>query len=90
MHNIRIIEASQHVEYGICFTYVCKKLVAESFSFAGTFDETCDIYYLNCSRYDSLRIAELLQYFKTFVRYDRGSDVRFYCTEREIGALCLP
>ena len=89
MHYVGVIETPEYVQYGICFTDVCKKLVPEAFSFAGSFHETCYIYYFYCCRHHSFRMAQLFQDLESLVRDYCGSYVRFYGAEREIGTLGL-
>ena len=89
MNDVRIIEAAEYMEDGVSLSDVCKKLVSESFSLAGSLHESCNINYLYGCRNHSFRVAEAFEYLKSLVRYDCGADIRFYGAEREVSALCL-
>ena len=52
-----VVEAAQHVEYGVCLTDVGQEFVAESFSFAGTLDQSGNVYDLYCGRNNGPGVA---------------------------------
>ena len=89
MYDVRVFETAEYMEDGVGLADVCKELVAESFSLAGTLHESCDIHDFHCCRNDSLRVAEAFQNFQTLVRNVCRTDVRLYCTERKVCALSL-
>ena len=89
MDDVRVVEAAENVQNRVCLPDVCKELVAESFTLAGSLHETGDVYDLHSCRDHSLWVAEALEHFKSLVRNDGGADVGLDRAEREVCALCL-
>ena len=54
--HVFIIEATQHVDDGICFADVRQELVAQSFALAGTLHQSGDVYDFYGSRHDASRM----------------------------------
>ena len=89
MDNVGVVETTQDVNNGIAFAYIGKKLVAETFALAGTFYQSCNIYYVaNCGD-NASRMNYFCQLGKTFVWYAYLTYLWFYCAEGKIGRLCL-
>ena len=67
VNNIVVFKTSYHMYDGIYLSDICKKLVAQSFSFACSFDQACNVYNLYCSRLYFLRIYELRKFVESWV-----------------------
>ena len=90
MDYVLIVEAAQHMDDGIRLADVRKELVPQSFSLAGTLDETGYINYLYGGGNDtSLRFTEFAEFDKTLVGHGDDAYIGFNRAEREIGALRL-
>ena len=61
MNDIRILEASYHMDDGIHLTDVAQELVTQSFTLRSTLYQTCDIYEFNHSRGHFLGMIHLSQ-----------------------------
>lgn len=89
MDDIVVIKAAEDVEDGVSLADIGEELVAETFALAGTFNEAGDVHDFDRGRDDTFRVAELLEFFETFVRDYCGTDIRLDCAEWEIGTLGL-
>ena len=84
---IFIVEATQHMDDSICFADIGKEFIAKTFTLAGTFYQSGDIYYFYRSRNDASRVNKFRQFGKAFIGHGNYSHVGFDSTEREIGRL---
>ena len=87
MDNVAVIEAAKDMEDGIRFTNICKKLVSKAFSLACSLDKSSNVNYVDRGRNYALGLAHVGKDLQPLVRYIGGSQVGFYRTEGEIGAL---
>ena len=87
MDYIVVVETAKDVENSICLTDVCQKLVSKAFSFARSFHQTGDVDDVHCCRDHTLRFTHVCKHLETLVRDVCRAKIRFYRTEREIGAL---
>ena len=89
MQDIIVFEATNYVNDGIYFSDVRKKLVAESFTFARTFDETSNIDNFKPSGEDCFRTGDSGKNVQSRVWNAHETDVWFDGTEREVRGLSL-
>ena len=59
MNHVRILETADNVNDGIHLTDIREELVSKSLTFGCALHETCDIYELDHSRCDLLRIVKI-------------------------------
>ena len=59
MYNIVVLKAAQHVQKSIALPDVAQKLIAQTFSLAGPFDQACNVYNLHRSGNHALGIHDL-------------------------------
>ena len=76
MDNVVIFKAANNMDNSIHFTDVGKKLVAETFTFAGTLYKTCNIYKFNGSRSYFFRMIEFTELHNSFIRNSNDTYVR--------------
>ena len=89
MGDVVIVEAAQHMEYGIGLADVGEEFVAEPFAFACPFDESGDVYYLHRGRHHAFGFAHLHKFGQAVIRDGDDTYIGFDGAEREVGALCL-
>ena len=89
MGYIIVVEATQHVDNGICLADIGQKLVAEAFAFASAFDQSGDVDDLHRGRNDASRIAHLDKACQAVVGDGDDSHIRLYGAEGEVGRLRL-
>ena len=89
MHHVRIVEASEHVQYRVALPDVGEELVAEPLSVAGALDESRDVDYVDRGGNGPLGPAYLREHLEPFVRHVGGAEVGLYRAEGEVGALGL-
>ena len=87
--DVIVVEAAQYMQDCIRFTDIGKELVAQAFPFAGSFNETGDIYDFHRCGNHALGVFDLSQFIQSFVRYGDNADIRFYRTKREVCRLCF-
>src|SRR5204862_7653304 len=56
--NIFIFEATDHMNNSINFPDISKEFISESFTFTGSFYQSCDINYFKLRRYDSVSLYQ--------------------------------
>ena len=89
MHDVRIVEAAQHMDDGVALADVTQELVAQTLTLRGPFHETRDIHDLTRRRHDAPRVYEFRQLIQSLIR-DR--DLSHLCVDgakREVGCLRL-
>ena len=62
MGYIVIVEATEYVNDGIGFPNIGQELVSQSFTFAGTFHKSGDIYDFYCCGDDAVGVYQLSQF----------------------------
>ena len=61
VHDVRVVEATQHVDDGVRFADVAQELVAQSLALAGTFHQSCDVHDFACGGHDASRMHDFGQ-----------------------------
>ena len=89
MHHVRVIETTQHVDYGIGLTDVCQELVAETLAFRRAFNQTRDVDNLDRGGHDALRIDDSGKFVQAVVGHTDYADVWLDCTKRKVCRLRL-
>ena len=77
------------MDYRVCFADIGQKLVTESLTLAGSFDEAGYIDNLHSGGYHAAGLAHLHELVEAFVRNGYHAYVRLYGAEREVGRLSL-
>ena len=89
VRDVLIVEAAQHMYYGIRLTNVSEEFVAQSLALAGTLHQSGDVHNLACGGHDASRMNYFGKTCKSFVGHGYHANIRFYCTEREVCRLRL-
>jgi hypothetical protein len=58
MDHIVILKAAHYMRKRLHLPDVTKKLISESFTSAGSGDETCNVHHLKCRRHGALRFDQ--------------------------------
>ena len=88
MHDVLVVETTEHMNDCVRLTDIGEELVSESFAFAGTFDQPRNIHDFNGSRNNSsLGFAQFAEFDEAFVGNGNDAHIRFDRAEGEIGAL---
>ncbi len=85
--NVDENSAKEGNEYSKQVEKITKKLITQSFAFAGSLNKTSNVYYFASCRYNSPRVNNLSEFVQTLVRNSNNTQVGFYCTKRKIGCL---
>ena len=89
MHDVVVVEAAQYVDDGVGLTYIAEELVAQTFSFAGSFHQSGNVHDVACGRNDAPGMNQFRQFVQTFVRHGDLSHLCVDGTERKVCSLCL-
>jgi hypothetical protein len=87
MDHVVIVKTAQDMQDGIGLPDICQELVAQSFPFAGPFDESGDIHDIHGSRDNALGIDQFFQFLQSLIRHVHNTNIGFYCAKRKISAL---
>ena len=89
MSDIVVVEATQHMDYGIGLADVCQKLVAKTLATTCTLHQSCNIYNFNSCGHHLSGMYQLGKLVESLIGNGDYAHVRFDCAEREICRLCL-
>ena len=90
MHDIVVVEATEHVQDGVGLADVGQELVAQPLALGSALHQAGDIHNLHRGGDGALGLANLRKHLQALVRNIGGPHVGVDGTEREIGALGLP
>ena len=89
MDHVRVVEASEHMDYGICLTDVCQEFIPQAFAFRCTFHKSGNVYDFNRRRHNASGINYFSKFVKTVVGHTDNAYVRLDSAKREICRLRL-
>ena len=89
MGNIVVVEATQHMQYGIGLADVGEELVAETLTFGGALNKTCYVYNLHCGGYHRARVAHFDKTGEAVVGDSDYAHIGFDCAKRKVCRLRL-
>ena len=89
VYHVAVVKTAQHVDDGISFADVAQELVAQSFTFRGTFHQTSDVDNLHGGGDDFRRLHQFSKFCQSFIRHSNHTHIGFDGAEREVGALRL-
>lgn len=89
MHHVRVIETTQHVDYGIGLTDVCQELVAETLAFRRAFNQSGNVDNLDRGGHDALRIDDSGKFVQAVVGHTDYADVWLDCTKGKFADCAL-
>ena len=87
VHDVRVLEAANHVEDGVHLADVAQELVAQAFALAGAADDAGDVHQTDDGGDDLLALDELLERGQPGVRHGDHADVRLDGAEGVVGRL---
>ena len=76
VNNIGILEATYHMHDCINLTDICKELVSESLTLAGTLDKSCNIYEFDGCRCYLLCMIKFTELYDSVIRNRYDSHIR--------------
>ena len=89
MHHIVVVEATKHMDDGICLTDIGEELITKTFAFRSAFDKACNIYDLDSCGNDTTGVNKFGKLIETLVGHSDDANLRIDGTKREICCLCL-
>src|SRR5579883_2028199 len=88
MRDVSILEAAQHMRYGIDLADVAKKLIAQSLAARRTADEAGDVDEFELCRNDLRGFRQPRAYLEPLIRHRDAADIRLYRTKGVICRFC--
>ena len=90
MYHVVVVEATEHMDNGVCLADVREELISEPFALACAFHQSRNIHDFNGGwDHAALWFAEFAELDKTLVRYGNHAHIGLNRTEREVRRLCL-
>ena len=89
MGYIVVIEAAEHMYYGVGLADIGKEFIAQTLALGGAFHQTGDIHDLDSGRNHRPGVAHLDELGKTVVGHRNDAHIGLYGAERKIGRLGL-
>ena len=90
VHYVSVVEAAEHVQYGIAFADICEELVAQALPAAGTLHQAGDVHDIHRGGYGPLGMADFGEDVEPAVGHVGAPEVGFDGAEGEVGALRFP
>ena len=87
--DVVVVEAAEHVQDGIRLADVGEELVAQSFTLAGSLDESGDVDDFHRRGDDSSRVDQFGEFVQPLVGDGDDADVGLNGAEGEVGSLRL-
>ena len=89
MGDVLVLEATQHMDYGVRLAYVSKEFVAKTLSLACALHKACYIHNLTRCRHYSAGMNQFGELCQSLVGNGYHAHVWLNSTERKIRCLCL-
>ena len=87
VHHVSVVEAAEHMQYGVAFAYVGQELVAKAFATAGSAHKAGYVHDIHSGRYGALGFADFAQGIEPAVGHVGAAEVGLNSAEREVGGL---
>ena len=89
MHDVRVVEATQHVDDGVALADISKELVSKTFALAGSLDESGDVHDFAGGGDDASGVTQLGQLIQSLIGDGNLSHLGVDGAKREVGCLRL-
>ena len=88
MNNVVIFETADNMDDSIYFTNIGKELIAQTFTFAGTFYKACNVHKFDGGRCYLLCVIQFTEFHNSFIRNSNNTYVWVDSCKRIVGRQC--